>query len=275
MKVKAYAKINLTLEIGDKRPDGYHSLTSVMARIDLADTVTVNKNGCGAVSFTATDNTIPICDNLCTKAAKAYFEAKGISGEGVDIILENNIPTASGMGGGSADAAAVLECMETLYGSLDRDVRHRIARGLGADVPYCLEKLPCYCTGIGDECEIIDCDGFDNLWIVVSKKGEKLSTGKVYSDFDALEGERAVYDHSVVVNALEQGDVYALAKGVFNDFEKVVFPEFSEVAAERERLLSCGALNVVMSGAGPTLIALFDSEEKALGCSDKIYRIVL
>lgn len=262
---QAYAKINLTLEVGGKREDGYHSLTSVMARITLADRVTVSKNATGDIRFTSTDKTIPQDENLCTKAARAYFDAMGISG-GVDISLENNIPTASGMGGGSADAAAVIECLEELYGRLDGAVRHKIARGLGADVPYCLKTSPCLCTGIGDECRELKCSALDGLWLVVSKVGEKLSTGKVYSDFDALEKGWETYDHSAVANALSNGDVYALAGSVFNDFERVVLPSSPEVVAERERLMAGGALNVVMSGAGPTLIAFFDDEEKASEC---------
>ncbi len=263
----AYAKINLTLEVGKKRPDGYHSLTSVMARATLADKVRVERNCCGKIAFVSTDKTIPAEDNLCTKAAKACLEALGIKGQGVSITLENNIPTASGMGGGSADAAAVIECMEELFGSLDSTVRHTIARRLGADVPYCLEKTPCLCTGIGDQCTPIECADLDGLWLVISKVGEKLSTGKVYSDFDSLADSDSHYDHTTVIKALEKGDIYALANGTFNDFEKVVFPSSPQVVSERERMLSSGALNVVMSGAGPTLVGFFDSKEKALTCS--------
>lgn len=271
---QAYAKINLTLEIGGKRQDGYHSLTSVMARITLADRVTVEENASKCISFASSDKTIPSEANLCTKAANAYFEAKGIKNTGIKISLENNIPTASGMGGGSADAAAVIECLEELYGALDSDVRFSVARALGADVPYCLKKTPCLCTGIGDQCCELDCSPMEGLWLVVSKVGEKLSTGKVYSDFDALERSAEPYDHSVVINALEKGDLYALSKGVFNDFEKVVFPSSPQVVQERQRLLDCGAMNVVMSGAGPTLIALFDSEERAMN-TGKAYKIIL
>ena len=256
----AYAKINLTLEIGDKRDDGYHSLTSVMARVSLADKVSVATNDNGTIRFTATDKSIPIDDNLCTRAAHAYFEAKGILGQGVNITLENNIPTASGMGGGSADAAATVECLEELFGELDKEVRHDIAVSLGADVPFCFEKTPCLCTGIGDRCERIECADLSSLSLVISKVGEKLSTAKVYSDFDSLEKSKREYDHNAVINALKSGDIHALANGVFNDFERVVFPSSPEVARERERLLAEGALAVVLSGAGPTLVGIFDKK---------------
>lgn len=263
---KAYAKINLTLEAGDKREDGYHLITSVMARITLADTVRVMKRERG-ISFCSTDKTIPQGSNLCTKIAEGYFRARGVD-RGADIFLENHIPTASGMGGGSADAAAVLEALEELYGRLDGEMRHSLALSIGADVPYCLERTPCLCTGIGDICTPLKCASLDGLWLVVSKKGEKLSTGKVYSDLDAIEKKSTSHDHNAVIKALEKGDIRALATATFNDFEEVVLPSSLDVKAERERLLEAGAVNVTMSGAGPTLIAFFDDEEKARRCGE-------
>lgn len=263
---KAYAKINLTLEVGDKRPDGYHLLTSVMARITLADLVRVSERESG-IAFCSTDKTIPQDSNLCTRIAEGYFKVRGLQG-GAEIFLENHIPTASGMGGGSADAAAVLEALEELYGRLDGETRHSLALSIGADVPYCLEKKPCLCTGIGDICTPLKCASLDGLWLTVSKKGEKLSTGKVYSDLDAIEKESTSHDHNAVIKALEKGDVRALATATFNDFERVVLPSSPEVEAERERLLEAGAINVTMSGAGPTLIAFFDDEEKARKCGE-------
>lgn len=271
---QAFAKINLTLEVGDKRADGYHGLTSVMARITLADRVTVEENSVSAVRFFTDTPNIDKEDNLCTRMANAYFKAKNITGRGVDITLETHIPTASGMGGGSADSASVLECMEELYGKLEGEVRHAVARSIGADVPYCLNKTPCLCTGIGDECQPLKCASLDGLWLTVSKVGEKLSTGKVYADYDSLEKEGVEKDHTAVINALEKGDVYALAKGVFNDFERVVLPSSPEVARERDRLTSLGATGVVMSGAGPTLVAFFDDYDVAVKCSKEVYKII-
>lgn len=269
----AYAKINLTLEIGKKRPDGYHLLTSVMARATLADKVVLSKNDTGTVRFSSTDKTIPQNDNLCTKAACLYFEAMGIEDKGIDIYLENNIPTASGMGGGSADAAATIECLEMLFGELSRDVKQRIAMSLGADVAFCFHKKPCLCKGVGDECEELECAPFDGLWLVISKVGEKLSTGKVYSDFDTFGSMLDSHNHDSLINALKSGDTKALVNSVFNDFESVVFASSPEVEAEKERLLSGGALGVVMSGAGPTLVAFFDDEEKAASCG-KSYKLI-
>lgn len=270
----AYAKINLTLEVGKKRADGYHELVSVMARATLSDRVEVNKNGSKITTLKVNDSSLENSDNLAVKAVKCYFEVAGIEKEGVDITLEKNIPVAAGLGGGSADAAAVIECMEELFGALPRDKRHILARSLGADVPYCLEKSPCICRGIGDECEKINFKGSLDLYLVIKKNAEKLSTGAVYSVFDALEKPNTPYDHSIAVTALEKGDGRLLTKGLFNDFERVVLVSSPEVKALKEEMMRAGAIATLMSGAGPTVVGFFDDEEKAKAYSEEVYRIV-
>lgn len=270
----AFAKINLTLEVGDKRPDGYHSLTSVMARATLFDKVAVEKNEIGETRLFSTDKSIENADNLVVHAVNGYFEVSGREPFGVDITLEKNIPIASGMGGGSADAAAVIECMEELFGALDKDKRHALARSLGADVPYCLEKTPCLCRGIGDECERIDFKGFENLFLVIKKNADKLSTGAVYSAFDALPKREGRYDHESVIKALERGDTALFTSSLFNDFERVVFEKSPEVKLLKEEMLEAGAVSALMSGAGPAVVGFFDSEEKARAYSEKVYKIV-
>lgn len=268
------AKINLTLEVGKKREDGYHEITSVMARVSLCDLVKVNKNGSKNIVLKVNDPALDSPDNLAVKAVKGYFETSGTEAQGVDVTLEKHIPVASGLGGGSADAAAVIECMEELFGALPRDKRHSLARSLGADVPYCLEKTPCICRGIGDECEKISYKGFSSLYLVIKKNASKLSTGAVYSAFDALPKKEGKYDHSIVVTALEEGDVSLLTNGLFNDFERVVLDKSPEVKALKEEMMREGALATLMSGAGPTVVGFFDDEEKARAYSKEIYRIV-
>ena len=139
---KAYAKINLTLQVRDKREDGYHEIVSVMARATLCDKVEVQKNSVSSVRLKCTDASLECEDNLCAKAVKGYFNISGIPFQGVDVTLEKRIPLSAGLGGGSADAAAVIECMEELFQPLEKEKRHALVRSLGADVPYCLEKTP-------------------------------------------------------------------------------------------------------------------------------------
>ena len=253
MKVEVFApaKINLTLEVGAKREDNYHNLTSVMARIDFCDRLILEACENASVRFFSNAPSLPQ-DNLCVKTARRYLDLKGIS-KGVNITLESKIPFASGMGAGSADAAAVIEGMETLFGALEPDTRHTLARSIGADVPYCLEKTPCLCTGIGDECQKIECGDLSSLFIVVVKEGEKLSTAQVYEDFDKMMVHRHDCDHISVVRAIEVGDVKALAKGVFNTFEDVVFKSSPHLAKTKSTLLE-KVLPLIMLTA---LIAVF------------------
>lgn len=269
----AYAKINLTLEVGDKREDGYHEIVSVMARATLHDRVEVIKKGVG-ITLRCSDTTLETPDNLVIKAVKGYFEVSGISPEGIEINLEKHIPVAAGLGGGSADAAAVIECMEEIFLPLEKEKRHVLARSLGADVPYCLEKTPCICRGIGDECERIDAKDFDSLFLVIKKNAEKLSTGAVYSAFDALPKSVREYDHKSVIKAFETGDIALLTSSLFNDFERVVFEKTPEVKALKEEMLEAGAASAIMSGAGPTVVGFFDDEKKAKAYSRDIYKIV-
>ena len=271
---KAYAKINLTLEVRDKREDGYHEIVSVMARATLFDKVSVGKNSVGKIRIRCTDSSIEDDDNLAVRAVKGYFEISGISFHGVDITLEKHIPLSAGLGGGSADAAAVIECMEELFEPLEKEKRHALARGLGADVPYCLEKIPCICRGVGDECERIEAKEFDSLFLVIKKHAEKLSTGAVYSSFDALPKSAKEYDHKSVIKALEKGDIALLTRSLFNDFERVVFEKSPEVKALRNEMLEAGAISSLMSGAGPTVVGFFDNEEKARAYSKNVYKIV-
>ena len=268
---KAFAKINLTLEVGKKRPDGYHLITSVMARISLFDIVRVSENSLQEIRIFSNDKSIENGDNLALLAAERYFEKKGISGKGVDITLEKEIPIKSGLGGGSADAAATIEALEELYGALEDRERHTLALSLGADVPYCLLKAPALAKGIGDECYPILKNGLDDLFITVHKVGEKLSTGEMYKTLDNSPKKREKRSHESVVEALEKGDKYALVTSLFNDFEVVALTD-QHVKTEEE-LYDGGAIGVTLSGAGPTLVAFFDEEEKAKRFG-KVFKII-
>ena len=246
-----------------------------MARATLFDTLYIKKNTSGEVRIFSNDKALEGSDNLCCKAVKSYFDVSGISFEGIDITLDKRIPVSAGLGGGSADAAAVIEALEELFEPLPENSRHSLALSLGADVPYCLRKTPCLCKGVGDECEEIKAKPFDSLWLVIEKNAEKLSTGAVYKAFDSLDKTNIPHDHRSVITALETGDKELLSKSLFNDFERVVFSATPEVKALRDKFLNSGALTAIMSGAGPTIVALFDNKEKALSLSDSAYEILI
>jgi len=258
--MRAPAKLNLTLEVGAKREDGYHPLSSVMAHISLYDDITVTREGVG-VEFET--NAVYLKNdekNLCVVAAKRFLECKGLD-EGVIIRLKKLIPSNSGMGGGSTDAAVVIKLMERLFGELESEKRDALALSLGSDVPFCMTETPALCQGIGEMITPIASPS-RRLYVVVAKNAQKLSTAKVYSDFDSSPVE-FTGSHTDVIRALESGNFSLLKDGMCNVFEEGIFSKCPEVSSLRERLLELGAFAARMTGAGPTVFGLFEKRHLA------------
>ncbi len=262
--MRAPAKLNLTLEVGAKRDDGYHPITSVMSHISLYDEISVTKSE--ALEFETNASYLRNDDkNLCVVAAKRYLEYKGIKDESVKITLKKLIPSNSGMGGGSADAATVIKLMERLYGALDDEKRGALALSLGSDVPFCMTETSALCQGTGEIITPI-MPSPKRLYVVVAKNALKLSTAKVYSDFDTYQ-TAFTGSHTDVIKALESGNFPLLKNGMCNVFESNIFAECPEVASLREKLLELGAFAARMTGAGPTVFGMFEKRylaERAL-----------
>ena len=271
VRTHAPAKLNLTLEVGSKREDGYHPLTSVMVHIALCDEIIIKRCKEEGVHFHTNAVYLKNDDkNLCVVAAKRFFETCGIKNEGVEIELRKLIPSKSGMGGGRADAAAVIELLERLYGSLDDTTRLSLGLSLGADVPFCMTKTPAICEGIGEIITPISLSK-KKMYVVVAKNAHKLSTAKVYSDFD----ENPVKfngSHASVIEGLESGNIALLKNGMANVFEDNIFSTCPEVSALRERLIELGAYTARMTGAGPTVFGLFEKRSDAVHALDALRR---
>ena len=151
IKVLAPAKINLTLDVTGKRPDGYHNILSIMQSVDLYDTITVTDNDSGQITVSCNYEGVP-CDekNICYKAAERFFIATRNEGQGVHIDIDKIIPTQAGLAGGSTDGAAVLMGLNKMFDAfLKPDELQEIAEKIGADVPFCLVGGTKYATGIG------------------------------------------------------------------------------------------------------------------------------
>lgn len=257
---RAPAKINLTLEVGNKREDGYHLISSVMAHISLFDEISVTKSTNG-IEFESNTEYLKNDDkNLCVLAAKKYFEYANVSFDGVLIKLKKVIPSKSGMGGGSADAAAVVELLERLFVKLDDDKKLDLGMKLGADVPFCMTKTPALCQGIGEIITPIKlCK--KKIYVVVAKNSTKPSTSFVYSEFDK-NPVRFGGSHADVIRALETGN-FNLFSSAFNSFEQIIFPSYPQVKTLCDKMREYGALHSRMTGAGPTVFGLFDDKQTA------------
>lgn len=259
---KAYAKINLTLDVTGKLPNGYHEVRMVMQTVTLHDDVTVRLDGSGKTSLTCSLSYLPTDgSNLACRAAEAFYAAAGRANPGTAIHIEKRIPVAAGLAGGSTDAAAVLRALDELHDTALGDERLcEIGLKLGADVPYCLLGGTMLAEGIGEKLSRLpDCP---HAWAVLVKPPFSVSTPAVYAAMDAHQ-PTVRPDTEGMLRALHAGDIAGVCHRLYNVMEPVTGEKHGEIAEIRSRLLDCGAKGAVMSGSGPTTYGLFLEREKA------------
>lgn len=257
----AFAKINLTLDITGKRKDGYHTLDSIMQTVTLADTITLTyESDRSDLSFFCDEPTLSVSDNLCLKAARAFFEAAKLKG-GAVITLAKRIPIAAGLGGGSADAAAVLRALEQIFpDKLAKEELFTLSAQLGADVPFCYTGGCVRARGIGDNMERMP--QMPVLPIVIAQRGEGISAAEAYRLYDV--NPTPDFHTEKATEALRNKDTDALLRSMANNFERVIFllhPEAKRLCGE---LRALGALTAHMSGSGSAVFGFFSCEKDAV-----------
>ena len=258
VKEKAFAKLNLTLEIGEKRPDGYHDLRSVMTCCSLHDTVTVHS--AEDITMTCDDSSLS-CDksNLCVKAAEVFFADTAIRG-GCAIALHKVIPMQAGLGGGSADAAAVLRALRRLYArELSDEALEKMAEKLGSDVPFCVRSRTALCEGRGEK--LTPAGRLPRLWYVIVKPPAAYATGAMYAALDRCTAQRERTTDELL-EAIRSGKRKKICAAVQNDFH-LALPEDSPVPAIRGKLTEMGAGAAIMSGSGSAVFGIYDNRYKA------------
>lgn len=262
--LKAYAKVNLALDVLRRRPDGYHDVKMIMQNLDIYDelefeviardtedvkiTLTVNKEG------------IPTDDrNLVYKAIAMLFEAYNIKSH-IAVNLIKNIPAEAGMAGGSTDCAAALKAVNTLY-DLGLSTQELMSYGvkLGADVPYCILGRTAISEGIGEILTPIK--GLPSVHVLVAKPPVNVSTKEIYTNLKANELETHP-DVDGMVEALESQNLYAIADRMENVLETVTVDMHPEIEELKTLMKEQGALNAIMSGSGPTVFGLFEDKDK-------------
>ena len=262
---KAYAKLNLTLEVGEKRADGYHELTSVMTSATLYDTVIVETLPTAGITVECDRADVPTDDsNLAVKAAAVFFAARKAAGDnrvwGCHIRLQKQIPMEAGLGGGSSDAAAVLRALRALYApELSKEELETIGARVGSDVPYCVRRGTALCRGRGES--VTDLPTMPKCHYVIVKPQEAFSTAAMYNTIDVKKPARR-HTTADLAAGLAQGDLQTVAANLYNTFEAVV-PESSAVWSARQLLLRSGAVNAMMSGSGSAVFGIFDTAEQA------------
>ena len=261
MQTRAFAKLNLTLDILRRREDGYHDLQMVMQSIDLADELTVTPaEGEGAMSTTL--SYLPSDGrNLAQMAAEAFRNAAGRGGQ-LDISIVKRIPVCAGMAGGSSDAAAVLRAMNELTGAGYTPAElAKIGEAVGSDVPYCVVGGTALAEGRGERLTALP--PLPPCHVVVCKPPFPISTPQLFSRVDMRKIARRP-DTEGMLAALAAGDLTGVARRMYNVFEDVLEPRRqAEISAIKAALIDCGALGAAMTGSGPTVFGLFDDPAAA------------
>ena len=267
MRIKAYAKVNISLDIVGKREDGYHLLEMIMQSIDLYDELNIEKQS-KDITIKCNKPYVPTDErNLAYKAAKLFIEKYEIN-SGVNISIKKNIPVCAGLAGGSTDGAAVLKAMNKIFGVEASDEELiKLGLKLGADVPYCIKGGTALCKGVGEE--VTELSSFKDKILVLVKPPFGVSTKSVYQEFD-LSKVRSHPNTEVLIKAIERNDLKVVSNNMKNLLENVTLRKHKVLINIKEEMKSLGSIGTMMSGSGPTVFAFFDDMLKAQRCFEKM-----
>lgn len=262
----AYAKLNLTLDVLGKREDGYHDLKSVMQAISIRDDIEIDLDTGKPWVIQCDKEEIPTDEsNLAWKAARAYFDRIGKEPDGIEIRITKRIPTESGLGGGSADAAAVLRALNRHYGEpLSILALAELGASVGSDVPFCVVCGTAMVEGRGERLrrlpDIPDC------CFVICKPPFSCSTPELYKQLDAsVIGQRP--NHQAMESALLAGDLGKVAENICNVFDPLVTKDHLELNYIKSIFNSYGSMAQQMTGSGSAVFAIVpDFEFAAVIC---------
>lgn len=260
MRLRAFAKINLGLDILRKREDGYHEVRMIMQTIQMYDVLEMKRVKKPGISLSVNYPYIPSDErNLVYKAAKLLMDEFQVK-EGVDIRLEKFIPVAAGMAGGSSDAAAAMVGINHLFklGLSEKDLMDR-AVNIGADVPYCIMRGTALAEGIGEKltriAQVPDC------YVLIGKPGIGVSTKTAYEGLQ-LDKIQSHPDIDGMIRDIENGNLLAMTDKMGNVFESGIIGKYPVIGEIKDLMEANGALKAMMSGSGPTVFGIFDDREK-------------
>ena len=259
IRLKAYGKINIGLDVLKKRPDGYHDVKMIMQTVNIYDRIQINQILQPEIRIATNLYYLPSNENnLAYKAAKILFDEFGIK-EGLKINIKKHIPVSAGMAGGSTDAAAVMYGVNKLFslGLSIEDLKTR-AVNIGADVPYCLVGGTAMAEGIGEK--ITKLKPMPDCYILVAKPGFSVSTKHVYQNLKVDEIQNHPNIDEIVLG-INNKDIKQIAHEMGNVLENVTIKEHPELEMIKQEMIFRGALNAIMSGSGPTVFGLFDDEK--------------
>jgi len=269
---KAWAKLNISLDVAERRADGYHDMTMVMQTVSLCDEITVAFHDSGRVQAKSNLSFVPGDErNLAVRAALCYLRETGNEGQGMFITLDKRVPVGAGMGGGSSDAAAVLRALNRHYGALSPEALETLSAQVGSDVPFCVRGGTALATGRGEKLETLpdmpDCE------FIICKPDFSISTPELFRRLDQC-STRCHPDTAGLLAALEAGNLDQLCRRMYNVFEDIDDRRMRTVKEIKGSLLDCGALGAVMTGTGSAVFGVFrpgEAPEQAIAALRKEY----
>ncbi len=260
--IKTHPKINISLDVLSKRPDGYHEVKMIMQSLAIYDQVSVELTNDGKISVGTNVSFLPNDkSNIAYKAAALFIEYFNIKNAGVKIFIEKNIPVAAGMAGGSTNAAGVLKALNALTGiNCDEKTLMEIGVEVGADVPYCIYGKTALAEGLGEILTPIK--QFPETVVCLAKPDFSVSTAEIFKSLNAKKIE-AHPDTKGIISAVEAGDVYSVSKRMYNVLESVTAKKLPIINELKSVMLDFGAMGTIMTGSGPTVFGLFEDEKQA------------
>ena len=267
----AYAKLNISLDVLGKRPDGYHDMVMVMQSVSLHDELRIRLNDSGQLSAASDLHFIPNDErNLAVRAARQFLDAAGDAGRGVEISIKKRIPVGAGMAGGSADAAAVLRGMNRLYGGRFSPAELEApAAGIGSDVAFCVAGGTALAQGRGEL--LTRLPDMPECHFAICKPSFSISTPELFRSIDSVP-LRHHPDTAGILESLDRGELEGICRRLYNVFEDVNDRRIKTVGEIKSRLLDCGAAGAVMTGTGSAVFGIFADEGAAQKARDALSR---
>lgn len=265
IQLKSRAKINLSIDVLGKRPDGYHLVEMIMQTIDLFDIIKIFSIEEDKIIIESNSKDIPLdSKNIVYKAADLIKNHCNIR-KGIKIYIEKNIPIAAGMAGGSSNAAAVLVGLNKLWNlNLSKEELKVLGLKLGADVPFCIEGEASLAENIGEKLTKIDGLSQD-AFVLVCKPDLFVSTKEIYEEIDSKIIEKRP-NNKLLIQLLKENNIEMLAKNMYNVLEEVTKEKYPVIKEIEKVMMENDALGSMMSGSGPTVFGIYDNKEQAENC---------
>ncbi|MEN8905775.1 MAG: 4-(cytidine 5'-diphospho)-2-C-methyl-D-erythritol kinase [Clostridiales bacterium] len=276
IKLKAKAKINLSLDVIRKREDGYHDLKMIMQNVDLYDEIFLEKIKEGITVNTDSDIVPNGKGNIAYKAAFEMKKKYGFEG-GLKIYIKKKIPVEAGLAGGSSDAASIIKGINKIFMmNLNENELLKVGKSIGADVPFCIKGGTQFSEGIGDK--LTEIELLDDVNIIIIKPSLSISTSWAYKNLNLNDIENKPNSNSLL-EAVNRKDVKYIAQNMKNVFESLVEKKYNLISKVKEDLVKFGALGSLMSGSGSSVFGIFEDVKVAKMAETKLfesgYKIVI